>query len=47
MVFKWMPWKFIVRYIARRHGFLDPINLLSQLQRFIQPSEVNEPVELL
>jgi hypothetical protein len=42
-----MPWKFIVRYAARRHGFLDPINLLSQLQRFIQPSEVNEPVELL
>jgi hypothetical protein len=33
--------------VARRHGFLDPINLLSQLQRFIQPSEVNEPVELL
>jgi hypothetical protein len=42
-----MPWKFIVRYVARRHGFLDPIKLLSQLQRFIQPSEVNEPVELL
>ena len=42
-----MPWKFIVRYVARHHGFLDPINLLSQLQRFIQPSEVNEPVELL
>ena len=47
MRFKWVPWKFIVRYVARRHGFLDPINLLSQLQRFIQPSEVNEPVELL
>jgi hypothetical protein len=47
MRFKWMPWKWIVRYMARRHGFLDPINLMSQLQRFIQPSEVNEPVELL
>ncbi len=47
MRLRWMPWKFIVRYVAWRHGFLDPINLLSQLQRFIQPSEVNEPVELL
>jgi len=47
MRFKWMPWKYILRFVARRHGFLDPINLLSQLQRFIQPSEVNEPVELL
>lgn len=44
---RWMPWKIIVKYVARRHGFLDPINLLSQLQRFIQPSEINEPVELL
>lgn len=47
MLFRWMPWKIIVRYAAKRHGFLDPINLLSQLQRFIQPSEFNEPVELL
>ncbi|MFT5313422.1 MAG: hypothetical protein ACI8Z9_001915, partial [Paraglaciecola sp.] len=47
MRLKWMLWKWMVRYVARRHGFLDPINLLSQLQRFIQPSEVNEPVELL
>ncbi|MFT4941552.1 MAG: hypothetical protein ACI88A_004622 [Paraglaciecola sp.] len=47
MRFRWLPWKFIVRYAARSHGFLDPINLMSQLQRFIQPSEVTEPVELL
>lgn len=47
MWFRWMPWKILVRYAARRYGFLDPINLLSQLQRFLQPSEFNEPVELL
>jgi hypothetical protein len=47
MLLRWMPWKMLVRYAARKYGCLDPINLLSQLQRFIQPSEVNEPVELL
>lgn len=44
---RWLPWKFMVRKLARAHGFLDPIVLLSQLQRFTQPSEVQEPVELL
>ena len=29
------------------HGFLDPIALLARLNRFAQPSEVSEPVELL
>lgn len=29
------------------HGFLDPIALLARLNRFAQPSEVTEPVELL
>ncbi len=45
--FRWMPWKIIVRYAAMRHGFLDPINLLSQLQYFFEPSKLSEPVELL
>lgn len=43
----WLPWKFFIRRIARAHGFLDPIAVLSQLRRFTQPSEVAEPVELL
>lgn len=47
MQFKWLPWKFFVTRIARSHGFLDPIILLEQLQRFLQPSEINEPIELL
>ncbi len=42
-----MPWRFVVRRTARTHGFLDPIALLARLNRFAQPSEVTEPVELL
>ena len=44
---KWLPWKFLIRYTARAHGFLDPIALLSRLHRFAQPSEVATPIELL
>lgn len=44
---KWLPWRFVVRHVARKHGFLDPIALLSRLHSFAQPSEVGEPIELL
>ena len=44
---KWLPWRLILRRLARSHGFLDPIALLARLHRFAQPSEVGEPVELL
>lgn len=44
---KWLPWRFLIRRVARAHGFLDPIALLGRLHRFAQPSEVAEPVELL
>ena len=44
---KWFPWRFVVRKIALAEGFVDPIGLLSKLQRFAQPSEVAAPVELL
>ena len=47
MWMKWLPWRFIVRNVARRQGFLDPITLVSRLQRFSQPSEVAAPTELL
>ncbi len=33
--------------MARRRGFLDPIKVLSQMQNFVQPSEVAAPTELL
>jgi len=44
---RWFPLRFIVRAIARRQGFLDPIKIISQLQNFAQPSEVTVPMELL
>lgn len=43
----WLPWRFVIRHLARRQGFLDPIALLSRLHSFAQPSEVGEPIELL
>ena len=44
---RWLPWRFVIRRLARAHGFLDPLALIAQLRRFAQPSEVGEPVELL
>ena len=47
MWLKWLPWRYLVRHTALRHGFIDPIALLAILHRFAQPSEVGEPIELL
>ena len=47
MFLKWLPWKYMVRRVARHHGFLDPILVMSRLNSFAQPSEVGEPIELL
>jgi len=44
---KWLPWKWLVSLAARRHGFLDPLKVISHLRRFSEPSEVAEPLELL
>ncbi|GAB4354483.1 MAG: hypothetical protein Kow0060_05610 [Methylohalobius crimeensis] len=44
---KWFPWRFIIRYLARTHGFIDPLALVAKLRRFAKPSEVGEPIELL
>ena len=43
----WLPWRYLVRLAAKRHGFLDPIALLGKLHKFAQPSEIGEPIELL
>jgi hypothetical protein len=40
-------WQYVVSYLARRHGFLDPITLLARLDRLGQPAEVRAPLELL
>lgn len=47
MWLKWLPWKYLLRRLARAHGFTDPIVVLSHLRRFAQPSEVGAPMELL
>ena len=44
---KWLPWRYVVRYVAHKHGFIDPVALLARLHNFAQPSEVGEPIELL
>ena len=44
---RWIPWKFFVRRIARSYGFMDPFTFLARLRQFSQPSEVQEPLELL
>ncbi|MFV8782763.1 hypothetical protein ACNKU7_10115 [Microbulbifer sp. SA54] len=44
---KWLPWRFFVRKFATAHGFLDPLAVMARMQRFAEPSEVSEPIELL
>ena len=44
---KWLPWRFILRRAARAHGFLDPIAVMARVQQLAQPSEVEQPIELL
>jgi hypothetical protein len=44
---KLLPWKFFVKHAARNYGVLDPASLLARVRRFAQPSEVQEPIELL
>ncbi len=44
---EWLPWRFILRRVARAHGFLDPIAVMARVQRLAQPSEVEQPIELL
>lgn len=47
MFLNWLPWRFIIRRMARSHDFLDPIDLMGRLAALAQPSEVAVPVELL
>jgi hypothetical protein len=47
MWWKWLPWRLVISRVARSHGFIDPMRLLSRLSRFAQPAEVTEPIELM
>ncbi len=47
MITRWIPWKFLLKRAAHSYGIIDPVSLLARLRRFAQPSEVQEPIELL
>ena len=47
MWLRWLPWRYVVRRVARARGFIDPISVWSRLHRFAEPSEVAAPLELL
>ncbi|WP_027370550.1 hypothetical protein [Desulfovermiculus halophilus] len=47
MIHRWIPWKFIVKKAAKAYGIIDPISVMARVRRFAQPSEVQEPIELL
>ena len=47
MLLKWIPWKYFLRRTARTYDVIDPVTLLARLRRFSQPSETQEPIELL
>ncbi len=42
-----LPWKYVVRRIARSFGFIDPVEFAAHLDRFGQPAPVTVPIELL
>jgi hypothetical protein len=47
MWLKWLPYRFILKHVARAQGFGDPFQLLSRFMQFSQPSEFIAPTELL
>jgi hypothetical protein len=44
---RFLPWKYIVQRAARAYGFADPALWLARIRNFAQPSEVQEPIELV
>jgi hypothetical protein len=47
MMFRYLPWKFVIQRAARAYGLADPALWLARIRSFAQPSEVAEPIELL
>ena len=45
--FKELSLKKLVSSQAQKHGFIDPIEILARLEKFAQPCEIKEPIELL
>ncbi len=40
-------WKYIVRYVARKKGFIDPIAMFARISAIGQPALTHAPLELL
>jgi hypothetical protein len=47
MLSRFLPWKFLIKRAAHKYGIIDPATVLAKVRRFSQPSEVQEPIELL
>ncbi len=47
MLKRWIPWKFLIKRAARAYGIIDPLTFLARIRQFSQPSEVQEPIELV
>ncbi|MEJ2056584.1 MAG: hypothetical protein P8X39_01940 [Desulfofustis sp.] len=44
---KLFPWKYLLKVAARRYDIIDPLSVAARIRSFAQPSEVQEPIELL
>ncbi|MEE4239995.1 MAG: hypothetical protein V2I36_00910, partial [Desulfopila sp.] len=47
MLKRYIPWKFLIKRAARAYGVIDPLTFLARIRQFSQPSEVQEPIELV
>ena len=47
MLNRLLPWKFFLRMAARHFNVIDPLSVAAKIRSFAQPSEVQEPIELL
>lgn len=47
MLNKLFPWQYLLKLAAKRFDVIDPISVAARIRSFAQPSEVQEPIELL
>jgi hypothetical protein len=47
MISRIIPWKLFLQRAAHHYGFIDPVGVMARMRKFSQPSEIQEPLELL
>ncbi len=47
MLKRLLPWRYLLQLAARRFEIVDPLSVAARIRGFAQPSEVQEPIELL